>query len=60
MPLIKVVVFHPTIMEKDRCYLISTKRPKGAIKEDNPKIQADYCNMVQNISIILSSRDISI
>ena len=46
--LIKVVVLHPTTMEKDQCYLISTKRPKEETREDNPKIQADYCNMVTN------------
>ena len=56
--LIKVVVLHPTTMEKDQCYLISTKRPKTAIREDNPKIQADYCNMVTNIYLLFSSRDI--
>ena len=56
--LIKVVVSHPTTMEKDRCYLISTKRPKETIKEENPKIQADYCNKVTNIYISFSSRAI--
>ena len=56
MSLIKVVVSHPTTMEKDRCYLISTKRPKETIKEENPKIQADYCNKVTNIYISFSSR----
>ena len=51
MSLIKVVVLHPTTTEKDQCYLISAKRPKDTIKEDNPKIQADYCNRVTNIHI---------
>ena len=46
LSLIKVVVLHPTTMGKDQCYLISSKRPKETIRENNPKIQADYCNTV--------------
>ena len=36
-------------MENDRCYLISTKRPKETTREGDPKFHADYCNRVTNI-----------
>ena len=57
LSLIKVVVLHPTTMEEDQCYMISTKRPKGTMKEDNHKIQAHYCNTVRNIYVSRHSWD---